>query len=159
MNREKCQFCWYLTCILTIRLRDFSITRRLNVKDSSSKQAAVWSPWCDVTIFITLRHDVITTWAKRQLPRASLRLWKKTATNEPRHKISSNVICATSKDSDQPAHTRSLIRDFASRLNFLCVLWYWLNIIWISKLTRRLHRLVWVYTCQMTHCWKSHVAA
>ena len=30
-----------------------------------------------------------------------------------------NVVCATSKVSDQPAHTRSLIRDFASRLNFL----------------------------------------
>ena len=29
--------------------------------------------------------------------------------NEPRHKISNNVVCATSKYSDQPAHTRSLI--------------------------------------------------
>ena len=38
---------------------------------------------------------------------------------EPRHKISNNVVCATSKDSDQPAHTRSLIRAFASRLNIL----------------------------------------
>ena len=38
---------------------------------------------------------------------------------EPRHEISNNVVCATSKASDQPAHTRSLIRAFASRLNIL----------------------------------------
>ena len=38
---------------------------------------------------------------------------------EPRHEISNDVVCATSKGSDQPAHTRSLIRAFASRLNIL----------------------------------------
>ena len=38
---------------------------------------------------------------------------------EPWHGISNNVVCATSKASDQPAHTRSLIRAFASRLNIL----------------------------------------
>ena len=37
----------------------------------------------------------------------------------PRHEISNNVVCTTSKASDQPAHTRSLIRAFASRLNIL----------------------------------------
>ena len=37
----------------------------------------------------------------------------------PRHEISNNVVCATSKDSDQPAHMRSLIRAFASRLTIL----------------------------------------
>ena len=52
---------------------------------------------------------------------------------EPRHEISNNVVCATSKASDQPAHTRSLIRAFASRLNIL---------FGVSKLKRRLHRLV-----------------
>ena len=36
-------------------------------------------------------------------------------TFEPVHEISNNVVCATSKASDQPAHTRSLIRAFASR--------------------------------------------
>ena len=30
------------------------------------------------------------------------------------HEISNNVACATSKDSDQPAHTRSLINAFVS---------------------------------------------
>ena len=37
--------------------------------------------------------------------------------NEPRHEISNNVVCGTSKGSDQLAHMRSLIRAFASRLN------------------------------------------
>ena len=56
------------------------------------------------------------------------------------------MICATSKGSDQPAHTRSLIRAFASRLNILWVLNYWLNIFGIAQLKRMLHRLIWVYT-------------
>ena len=38
---------------------------------------------------------------------------------EPAHEISNNVVCATSKASDQPAHTRSLIRPFARRLSIL----------------------------------------
>ena len=38
---------------------------------------------------------------------------------EPWHEISNNVVCAASKASDQPAHTRSLIGAFASRLNIL----------------------------------------
>ena len=38
---------------------------------------------------------------------------------KPRHEISNNVVDVTSKGSDQPAHTRSLIRAFASCLNIL----------------------------------------
>ena len=42
---------------------------------------------------------------------------------ELEHEISTNVVCAISKASDQPArmpaHTRSLIRAFASRLSIL----------------------------------------
>ena len=38
---------------------------------------------------------------------------------EPVHEISNNVVCVTSKASDQPAHTRSLIRAFASHLSIL----------------------------------------
>ena len=38
---------------------------------------------------------------------------------EPRHQVSNNVVCATSIVSDQPAHTRSLIRAIASRLNIV----------------------------------------
>ena len=39
--------------------------------------------------------------------------------NEPVHEISNNVVCATSKASDQPAHTRSLIEAFSSHLSIL----------------------------------------
>ena len=46
---------------------------------------------------------------------------------ESLNEISNIVVCATSKGSDQPAHLRSLIRAFASRLNILRVLSYWLN--------------------------------
>ena len=45
-------------------------------------------------------------------------------TYEPVHEISNTVVCATSKGSDQPAHTRILIRAFASRLSILCLLSY-----------------------------------
>ena len=38
---------------------------------------------------------------------------------EPVHEIPNNVVCETSKGSDQPAHTRSLIIAFASRLSIL----------------------------------------
>ena len=38
---------------------------------------------------------------------------------EPAHEISNNVDFATSKASDQPAHTCSLIRAFLSHLNIL----------------------------------------
>ena len=40
-------------------------------------------------------------------------------TFEPVHEISNNVVCATSKASDQPAHRRSLIRALASLLSIL----------------------------------------
>ena len=43
---------------------------------------------------------------------------------EPVHEISNNVVCATSKDSDQPVHMRSLIRAFASHLRILRLLSY-----------------------------------
>ena len=42
-----------------------------------------------------------------------------TETFEPVHEISNNVVCKTRKASDQPAHTRSLIRAFASRSSIL----------------------------------------
>ena len=40
-------------------------------------------------------------------------------TNEPAHDKTYNKSCATSDDSDQPAHTRSLIRVFADRMCLL----------------------------------------
>ena len=38
---------------------------------------------------------------------------------EPRQGISDYVVCANSKDPDQPAHTRRQIRAFASRYGIL----------------------------------------
>ena len=49
---------------------------------------------------------------------------------EPWHEISNNVESATSKASDQPAHLCKLIGAFASPLNILWLLSFWLNIIW-----------------------------
>ena len=67
---------------------------------------------------------------------------------EPWHEISNNVVCATSKASDQPVRMHSLIRACSCRLNILWVLSSWQTSYGISKLKRWLHRLVWVYTCQ-----------
>ena len=51
--------------------------------------------------------------------RQELMMMMSNSPNEPVHEISNNVVCATSKASDQPAHTRSLIRAFACRLSIL----------------------------------------
>ena len=71
------------------------------------------------------------------------------------------MVCATSKGADQPAHTYSLIRAFASRMNSLFMI--------VKLLTE--HRLEFLslnggstgYSesihVKKTHCWKSHVAA
>ena len=67
---------------------------------------------------------------------------------EPVHEISNNVVCVTSKASEQPAHTCSLIRAFASHLSILWLLSYWLKPFGVSKLKRRLQRLVGIFTCQ-----------
>ena len=78
---------------------------------------------------------------------------------EPRHEISNNVVLSASKGSDQPAHTGSLIRTSASRLNILSV-----------KLITEYHLefLSWKGGCKgsskstlvkMPHCCKSHVTA
>ena len=45
--------------------------------------------------------------------------WENNYHNEQVHEISNNIACATSKASDQPAHTRSRIRAFASCLSIL----------------------------------------
>ena len=83
-------------------------------------------------------------------------------TCEPVHKISNNVVYATSKASDQPGHMRSLIRAFASRLR--------VEYTRIVKLLTE-HHLEFISLkggcrgssesthVKMPHCWKSHVVA
>ena len=58
------------------------------------------------------------------IDRASVITDMYTNVHEPQHEISNNVVCTTSKASDQPAHTHRLIRAFASCLNSLSVLCY-----------------------------------
>ena len=80
--------------------------------------------------------------------------WKWTSpVYEPGREISKNVVCATSKASDQPAHTCSLIRAFAS--------------LKVKLLTEHhLEFLILTGGCtgssestlvKMPHCWKLHV--
>ena len=63
------------------------------------------------TGFLATRPICKTTLAGKEL-KAEIKF-------EPVHEISNNVVCATKKASDQPAHMRSLIRAFACRLNIL----------------------------------------
>ena len=79
---------------------------------------------------------------------------------EPPHKISNNVVCATSKASNQPAHMRSLIRAraLACYLNVLWVLSYWPNIIWeFLSLKGGYTDLSESTLVKVPQCWKSHV--
>ena len=66
---------------------------------------------CQVPYFSTF-HAVMYTLCVFYCPPENI-------TFEPWHEISNNLVCATSKGSDQPAHTRRLIRAFAGRLNIL----------------------------------------
>ena len=73
---------------------------------------------------------------------------------EPRHEISNNVVCATNKASDQPAHTHSLIRAFAS-----------LSVNLLTEHHLEFLRLKEGCTCssesklvKLPNCWKSYVA-
>ena len=61
-------------------------------------------------------HDVVMPFISYHL---YINMFKSLVLYEPVLEISNNVVCATSKASDQPAHTRSLIRAFASRLSVL----------------------------------------
>ena len=81
-------------------------------------------------------------------------------TFEPWYEISNNVVCATSKGSDQPAHTRSLIRAFVSRLeNFMTVkLLIEQNLEFLS-LTESCTGSSESALVKMPRCWKSHVTA
>ena len=72
-----------------------------------------------------------------------------------RHEISNNVVCATGKGSDQPAHTRRLIRAFASRFNILLTEQQ-LEFISLNGGCTGSSESIHV---KMSHCWKSHVVA
>ena len=77
---------------------------------------------------------------------------------EPRDEISKHMVCATSKGQDQPAHMRSLIRAFASRLKYPTTVML-LTERHFEFLKRKLPGSSNTTLLKMPHCWKSHVAA
>ena len=81
------------------------------------------------------------------------------STFEPRHAISNNVECATSKGSDQSAHTRSLIRAFAGRLNIMSVMLLAEHHLVFLSLKRDCTGWSESALVKMPHCWKPHVVA
>ena len=76
--------------------------------------------------------------------------------NEPVREISNNVVCVTNKASDQPAHTRSLIRAFASRLNIKLLTERNLEVLSLTGGSTGSSECTLVKT---PHCWKAHVTA
>ena len=74
---------------------------------------------------------------------------------EQLHKISNNVVCATSKASNQPVHTRILIRAFASRLNKLLTEHHLEFLSYKGGCTKLSESTI----VKMPHCGKSHVTA
>ena len=60
--------------------------------------------------------------------------------NEPRHEICNNLVCATTKASDQPAYMLSLITSFASSMSLKLMTDR--TVFGDSKLIGRLHSLV-----------------
>ena len=75
------------------------------------------------------------------------------------HEISNNVVCATSKCSDQPAHTGSLIKAFTSHLNILSVKLLTEHHLEFLSLQGGCTGSSESTLVEMPHCWKSHVTA
>ena len=71
-----------------------------------------------IIVFFLIYPHVLFKMTSPRIASTVLR-WRQSHASEPVHEISNNVVCVTSKASDQPAHMRSLIRDFASRLSVL----------------------------------------
>ena len=69
------------------------------------------------------------------------------------------MVCSTSKGSDQPAHTHSLIRAFASCINSMTIKLLTEHHLEILSLKGGCTGLSESTLVKMTHCWKSHVAA
>ena len=115
----KCMFCYFIDIrALSYYENDVHI---VNISNGNSIYHVLWY---HIKYWHPLKEGQVT------LDRSPEFLFKSSNLYEPWHGISNNVECATSKASDQSAHTRSLIRAFASRLNILWVLSYWLNVIW-----------------------------
>ena len=69
------------------------------------------------------------------------------------------MVCATSKASDQPAHTRSLIRAFANSLNIMIVKLLTEHHLEFLSLKGGCRGLSESTQVKMPDCWKSHATA
>ena len=84
--------------------------------ESVSWVKADWNCWLQISAFSLVSVFRIPFSLSDVIPNVS---FFNDLTNEPRHDISNNVVCATNKASNQPEHSRSLIRAFASPLSIL----------------------------------------
>ena len=78
---------------------------------------------------------------------------------EPVHEFSNNVVCVTSKASDQPAHTRRLIRAFAPLMYTMIVKLLTEDHLKFLSLKGGCRGLSESTHVEMSHCWKSRVTA
>ena len=80
--------------------------------------------------------------------------------HEPVHDISNNVVCLTSKASDQPAHMRSLIRAIAGLFDYSMIvkllIEHYLQFLSLKGGCRGSSESTVV---KMSNCWKSHPVA
>ena len=76
--------------------------------------------------------------------------------NEPQHEIYNNVVCATSKASDQPVHMHSLIRAFEVAMSVKLLTEHHLESLSTKGSGTGSSEPILV---KMPHCWKSHVTA
>ena len=118
------------------------------------KMCASWSPGSKAAYSVTLS----VPWKSKLTPQiGNTCLGVIALLLEPPHEISNNVVYATSKASDQPAQTRSLIRAFASRLNiamsFKLLTEYHFEFLRITEGCTDSSESTLV---KMPHCWKSH---
>ena len=109
-----------------------------NNEDSDEMQHCI-SVWLKISFLISKPKHVVGTFEP---------------TKHLRHEISNNVVCATSKGSDQPAHMRSLTDAFSMNIKLLTE--HHLEILSLKGGCTGLSESIHV---KMPHCWKSHVAA
>ena len=86
-------------------------------------------------------------------------MWVDKPVFEQWHEIPNYVVCATNKASDQPAHTRSLIRAFASCLHIFSVELLIKHPLEILSLKGGCTGSSESTLVKMPHCWKSHFTA
>ena len=77
---------------------------------------------------------------------------------EPQHEISNNVVCATSKGSDQPAHT-SLCQSLEYSMTLRLLTEYNSEFIGLKGGCTGCTGSPESTLVKMQHCWKSHFAA